>query len=158
MFVATSSIFSRQFSEFITTWRIFAKLIGVNLRALQNWEQRRTRPSGPARVLLKIVASNPKSAIEALNAANRTALVVSLNATKEAIDAIKTGKLLASGEFSGYLQGCLGTMAAIRAVGGLSVPKEFNFPPRVIDRTNYQELDVPDAERQCPAWETVIKQ
>jgi len=46
----------------------FAKLIGVNLRTLQNWEQRRTRPSGPARVLLKIVASDPKSAIEVLNA------------------------------------------------------------------------------------------
>ena len=46
----------------------FALLIGVNLRTLQNWEQRRTRPSGPARVLLKIVASDPKSAIEALNA------------------------------------------------------------------------------------------
>jgi putative transcriptional regulator len=46
----------------------FAKLIGVNLRTLQNWEQRRTRPSGPARVLLKIVASDPKFAIEALNA------------------------------------------------------------------------------------------
>ena len=41
----------------------FAKLIGVNLRTLQNWEQHRT---GPARALLKIVASNPK-AIEALH-------------------------------------------------------------------------------------------
>jgi len=46
----------------------FAKLIGVNLRTLQNWEQGRTRPTGPARALLKIVASNPKSAIEALHA------------------------------------------------------------------------------------------
>ena len=46
----------------------FAKLIGVNLRTLQNWEQQRTRPTGPARALLKIVASNPKSAIEALHA------------------------------------------------------------------------------------------
>jgi len=45
----------------------FAKLIGVNLRTLQNWEQGRTRPTGPARALLKIVASNPKSAIEALH-------------------------------------------------------------------------------------------
>ena len=35
----------------------FASLIGVNLRTLQNWEQRRTRPTGPARALLKIVAS-----------------------------------------------------------------------------------------------------
>jgi putative transcriptional regulator len=45
----------------------FARLIGVNLRTLQNWEQRRTRPTGPARALLKIVASDPKSAIEALH-------------------------------------------------------------------------------------------
>lgn len=44
----------------------FTKLIGVNLRTLQNWEQHRTRPTGPARALLKIVASNPK-AIEALH-------------------------------------------------------------------------------------------
>ena len=46
----------------------FAELIGVNLRTLQNWEQQRTRPTGPARALLKIVASNPKAAIEALHA------------------------------------------------------------------------------------------
>ena len=44
----------------------FAKLIGVNLRTLQNWEQQRTQPTGPTRALLKIVASNPK-AIEALH-------------------------------------------------------------------------------------------
>ncbi|MEO8117545.1 MAG: helix-turn-helix domain-containing protein [Bacteroidota bacterium] len=44
----------------------FAKLIGVNLRTLQNWEQQRTKPTGPARALLKIVALNPK-AIEALH-------------------------------------------------------------------------------------------
>lgn len=44
----------------------FAKLIGVNLRTLQNWEQQRTQPTGPARALLKIVVSNPK-AIEALH-------------------------------------------------------------------------------------------
>jgi putative transcriptional regulator len=45
----------------------FARLIGVNLRTLQNWEQQRTRPTGPARALLKIVASDPRSAIEALH-------------------------------------------------------------------------------------------
>lgn len=44
----------------------FAKLIGVNLRTLQNWEQHRTQPTGPARALLKVVALNPK-AIEALH-------------------------------------------------------------------------------------------
>jgi len=46
----------------------FAKLIGVNLRTLQNWEQHRTRPTGPARVLLKIVANDPKAVVGAVNA------------------------------------------------------------------------------------------
>ena len=45
----------------------------------------------------------------------------------------------------------------IRAVRNLPIPKEFNFPPRVIDSTNYKELDVPDAERECPKWETIIR-
>ena len=45
----------------------FAKLIGVILRMLQNWEQHSTRPTGPARALLKVVASDP-TAIEALHA------------------------------------------------------------------------------------------
>ena len=89
--------------------------------------------------------------IEALDAAGRKALVVGLNGTKEAVDAIKAGKLLASGDFSGYLQGCFGTMAAIRHVRHLPVPKEFNFPPFVVDGTNYQGRDVPESERQCPA-------
>jgi putative transcriptional regulator len=45
----------------------FARLIGVNVRTLQNWEQKRTKPTGPARALLKIVASDPRSAIAALH-------------------------------------------------------------------------------------------
>ena len=45
----------------------FARLVGVNVRTLQNWEQRRSRPTGPARALLKIVAANPKLAIKALH-------------------------------------------------------------------------------------------
>ncbi len=45
----------------------FACLVGVKLRTLQNWKQHRSRPTGPARALFKIVASNPKSAIKALH-------------------------------------------------------------------------------------------
>jgi ribose transport system substrate-binding protein len=107
-----------------------------------------------------VMAANDAMAmgvIEALDAAGRKALVVGLNGTKEAVDAIKSGKLLASGDFSGYLQGCIGTMAAIRHVRHLPVPREFNFPPLVVDLTNYHGHDVPESERQCPAWETVIK-
>ena len=39
----------------------FAFLIGVKPKTLQNWEQRRVRPSGPARALLKIVEANPQA-------------------------------------------------------------------------------------------------
>jgi putative transcriptional regulator len=38
----------------------FAYLIGVKPRTLQNWEQHRVRPTGPARALLKIVEANPE--------------------------------------------------------------------------------------------------
>jgi putative transcriptional regulator len=46
----------------------FARLIGVSRRTLENWEQHRARPTGPARALLKIFAANPKAAVEALHA------------------------------------------------------------------------------------------
>jgi putative transcriptional regulator len=47
----------------------FAHLIGVSVKTLQNWEQERTQPAGPARALLKIVAADPKAAVKALHAA-----------------------------------------------------------------------------------------
>lgn len=39
----------------------FAYLIGVKPKTLQNWEQHRVRPAGPARALLKIVELNPEA-------------------------------------------------------------------------------------------------
>lgn len=42
----------------------FAHLIGVSVRALQEWEQRRRAPSGPARTLLLIAARNPKALLD----------------------------------------------------------------------------------------------
>jgi Predicted transcriptional regulator len=44
----------------------FALMIGVKLKTLQNWEQKRVRPAGPARALLQIVAVDPHVAIRAL--------------------------------------------------------------------------------------------
>jgi putative transcriptional regulator len=45
----------------------FAMMIGVSVSTLQNWEQGRRNPEGPARALLKIAAENPKAVIEALS-------------------------------------------------------------------------------------------
>src|SRR5262245_57967675 len=45
----------------------FARLIGVSVKTLQNWEQDRRHPSGPAAALLKIIACEPKLALQAMH-------------------------------------------------------------------------------------------
>jgi DNA-binding transcriptional regulator YiaG len=44
----------------------FAQLIQISTKTLQNWEQQRRTPTGPAAALLKIVSVSPDSAIRAL--------------------------------------------------------------------------------------------
>ncbi len=46
----------------------FALMIGVSISTLQNWEQGRRQPEGPARALLKVAAENPEAVMEALSA------------------------------------------------------------------------------------------
>lgn len=44
----------------------FALMIGVSVSTLQNWEQGRRTPEGPARALLKVVEERPEAVLEAL--------------------------------------------------------------------------------------------
>ena len=44
----------------------FALMIGVSVSTLQNWEQGRRQPEGPARALLKVAAENPTAVADAL--------------------------------------------------------------------------------------------
>ena len=91
-------------------------------------------------------------AIEALEAANRKAIVVGINGTKEAVDAVKAGKLLASGQADPFMQGCLATTIAIRHLRKQAVPTEMFLKPSVIDKSNYKEFDKPVEARLCPKW------
>lgn len=45
----------------------FSSLIGVSKRTVENWEQGRNRPTGPARALLRILANDPQRSINALH-------------------------------------------------------------------------------------------
>lgn len=45
----------------------FARLMRVSVKTLQNWEQRRCNPTGPAAALLKIVSTAPDLAIKSLH-------------------------------------------------------------------------------------------
>ncbi len=45
----------------------FALMIGVSVATLQNWEQGRRRPEGPARALLRVASVNPAAVAAALD-------------------------------------------------------------------------------------------
>jgi len=45
----------------------FARLLRVSVKTLQNWEQNRRAPSGPAAALLMLAAKAPNLVLETLN-------------------------------------------------------------------------------------------
>jgi putative transcriptional regulator len=45
----------------------FAELIGVSVKTLQNWEQDRRRPTGPAAALLSVIEHDPALAVKAIH-------------------------------------------------------------------------------------------
>jgi putative transcriptional regulator len=44
----------------------FAHAFGISLDTLQNWEQGRRHPSGPAKVLLRVAAKHPEAVLDAV--------------------------------------------------------------------------------------------
>lgn len=50
------------------TQSAFARMIGVSVRTLQNWEQGRREPEGPAKALLRVVERSPEAVLHALHA------------------------------------------------------------------------------------------
>jgi ribose transport system substrate-binding protein len=107
-----------------------------------------------------LAANDPMAigAIEALDGANRKALVVGINGSKEAVDLIKSGKLVASGDFNGFIQGCLGVEIAVRNLRKESTPKEIILKPVVIDATNSSPYETPIEQRTCPTLADMVSQ
>lgn len=46
----------------------FADVIGIPVATLRNWEQGRTNPEGPARVLITALKNDPRGVIKAIHA------------------------------------------------------------------------------------------
>lgn len=44
----------------------FAALLGISVRTLQNWEQGRRSPQGPAQVLLRVAARHPEAVLDSV--------------------------------------------------------------------------------------------
>jgi putative transcriptional regulator len=48
------------------TQPVFARTFGVSVATVRNWEQRRRRPEGAARVLLRVIEMNPTAVLQAI--------------------------------------------------------------------------------------------
>ena len=54
-------------SRFLATQEQFARLIGIKVATLRNWETGRRRPHGPGRALLRAMNADPFALARALN-------------------------------------------------------------------------------------------
>jgi ribose transport system substrate-binding protein len=97
------------------------------------------------------------AAADTLQARKRNALVVGINGSPEAIELIKGGKMLASGEYNGFVIGCLGVEIAARNLRKQEVPAELMVKPIIYDKDNYQKYQARIDEKECPTVEDELK-
>ena len=72
----------------------FAQMIGVTISTLQNWEQGRRQPQGPARALLVVAGQEPQLVANALAAATRREVRTSPAKATRARAIRRTGKAI----------------------------------------------------------------
>lgn len=96
-------------------------------------------------------------ALEALNAANRKATIIGLNAMPDAIKAIQKGDMLATVGYDAMSLVCIGVQAAVRILDGLPVPELIELPAEIVDASNCDAWDRPYEERPLPLWENVVE-
>jgi ribose transport system substrate-binding protein len=97
-------------------------------------------------------------AVDALKAAGRKALVVGINASREAMELIKSGEIVGSGDYDTFVQGCLAVEMAVRSIRKEDLPKELMLKPVVVDKMNYAPFDQPYEKRECPTLANVDRQ
>jgi ribose transport system substrate-binding protein len=106
-----------------------------------------------------VLAANDAMALGAVeafkDAKKKMPLIVGINASKEAVDLIKAGDMLASGDYNGLVEGCLGAEIAIRTLRKQPVPKEVMAKTAVVDKANYQQYETPAERRPCPTLESM---
>jgi ribose transport system substrate-binding protein len=147
--------------------RAFAEFPGIEVLAsgVGNYQQPDAK-----RVMAKFLADYPVidavlsandgmalGALEALQEANRSAVVIGINGILPAVKLIETGALLASVDFNMFKIGCTATRAAIRHLEGEPLPEKILLPAEIIDKTNYRAWLVPVEQRACTEWSEVVK-
>lgn len=147
--------------------RAFADFPGIQLlgSGVGNYQQPDAR-----RVMSKFLGEHPQidavlsandsmalGALEALQEANRTSVVIGINGTLPAVKHIEEGALLATVDFNMFKIGCTATRAALRHLEGEPLPEKILLPAEIIDKTNYKAWLVPVDQRACPEWDEVVR-
>jgi ribose transport system substrate-binding protein len=96
-------------------------------------------------------------ALDALRAANRSVIASGVNAVPEAIEAIKSGAMLATADFDAMNLCALATECAIRHLRGERVPEKIDLPVQLVDRSNCGRWDLPFEKRPLRTLEEVIR-
>ena len=91
-------------------------------------------------------------ALEALQQAGRSSVLVGANGLDKAIQLIEEGKMLATVEFSAFKIACTAARAGLRHLSGDSVTEEITIPSVLIDQSNLAAWKIPLDERPSPSW------
>ena len=107
--------------------------------------------------VLTINDSMAMGVVASLDAADRHALVASINGTREVAAAVGQGQVLVSAVSDGFAMGCIATEAMIRHLRGQPVPKEILLPSQMVEKSNYAQWTVRPETRTCPKWEDMVR-
>jgi ribose transport system substrate-binding protein len=105
-----------------------------------------------------VLAANDSMAAavaDTLEKRGRKSLIVGINGSKEAIELIKNGRMLATGEFNGFVLGCLSTELAALNLRKQPVPQDLVLKPAVYDKANYEKYEARVEMKKCPTLEEV---
>ena len=106
-----------------------------------------------------VLAANDAMALGAVEAFKQSKKplppIVGINAGKELVELIKAGEMLASGDYNGLIEGCLGAEIAIRVLHKQPVPTEVLARTSVVDKSNLQAYEIPVERRPCPTLESM---
>ena len=108
-----------------------------------------------------VLAANDEEAlgaIEAIDATKRLGKikVTGVGATPVGVGSILQGRLLVTGDISGFSQGYLAAEAAYRLLKGERLPQQIMLPVVIVDKGNAQKYNIPTGQRTPPVWEKVV--
>lgn len=109
-----------------------------------------------------VVACNDEQALgclEAIEAAGRMKeiKVVGIDANHDAATAITNGRLFASADNPGLMQGYLCTKACIKFLMGEKIPKRIFVPITIVTKENAKPWTMSFEDRPLPDWDKIVK-